>query len=683
MPVPVPGLRSIALPGAPAGGRSGRGSGDGYRPEIEGLRAVAVALVVVYHVWFGRVSGGVDVFLLLTGFLITGSLLRMLERDGRIALTAFFSRLARRLLPPVAVVLAAVLAATYVFLPSTRWEQTLAEVRAAALYHENWALARGAVDYLAREEAASPVQHFWSLSIQGQFYLLWPLLLTLAVVVAARSRLTLRGAVFASAGAVFVLSLAYSVWITAVDQPWAYFDTGARLWELALGAMLAMVVGHLHLPAAVRAVLGWVGLVALVLCGALVPVSTMFPGWIALWPTGAAVLVIIAGTTGSRFGADRLLTRRPLMWLGGLSYGLYLWHWPVLVVYLHLTDRTTATLVGGLLVVALSVLLAYATQRWIDGGFDHLTRPAARNTHAWPAGLAAALLLPVVLSTSLWSGHLEEERRARAVLAEGDARYPGASAADPEVAEALDPAPVLPAPADARDDRPATHARGCLANGSEPFGICDEGPKEAEHTLALVGASRADHWYPALSAVAEERGWRLITFTRSGCLFDGGADTDDPVCRDWNQQAMDELERLRPDAVFTTSTFNSAEGYEHLPSAYVDTWRRLDELGIDVLGVRDLPRREFQGAECVDSRPVEECTEPASRTQDDTDPARAADLPDNVSLIDLTAHVCPGGECEAVVGNVLVFWDHSHMTATFAASLSPVVGPAVEEALGW
>ncbi|MBE3001303.1 acyltransferase, partial [Nocardiopsis sp. HNM0947] len=167
MSVSVPGLRPVATPGAPAGGRSERGSGGGYRPEIEGLRAVAVALVVVYHVWFGRVSGGVDVFLLLTGFLITGSLLRMLERDGRIAFTAFISRLARRLLPPVAVVLAAVLAATYVFLPSTRWEQTLAEVRAAALYHENWALARAAVDYLARGEAASPVQHFWSLSIQG------------------------------------------------------------------------------------------------------------------------------------------------------------------------------------------------------------------------------------------------------------------------------------------------------------------------------------------------------------------------------------------------------------------------------------------------------------------------------------------------------------------------------------
>ena len=206
-------------------------SGSRHRPEIEGLRAVAVVLVLVYHVWFGRVSGGVDVFLLLTGFLITGSLLRALERDGRISFSAFWSRLARRLVPAAVVVLAGILAATYLFLPPSRWQQTISEVRAAALYHENWALARAAVDYLAREEALSPVQHFWSLSIQGQFYLLWPLLLALVVAVVARfSRLTVRAAVLAASVAVLAVSFVYSVWITAADQAWAYFDTGARLW---------------------------------------------------------------------------------------------------------------------------------------------------------------------------------------------------------------------------------------------------------------------------------------------------------------------------------------------------------------------------------------------------------------------------------------------------------------------
>src|SRR5690625_5062052 len=217
-------------------------SGSRHRPEIEGLRAVAVVLVLVYHVWFGRVSGGVDVFLLLTGFLITGSLLRALERDGRISFSAYWSRLARRLVPAAVVVLAGILAATYLFLPPSRWSGVLEEVRAAALYHENWVLAQKAVDYLAREEALSPVQHFWSLSIQGQFYLLWPLLLALGALVAARLGTSVRRAALTAVTVVFAVSLAYSVWITGSDQPWAYFDTGARLWEPALGAVLALVV---------------------------------------------------------------------------------------------------------------------------------------------------------------------------------------------------------------------------------------------------------------------------------------------------------------------------------------------------------------------------------------------------------------------------------------------------------
>ena len=678
-----PGLRSVADPGVPAGHR-GSSSGDGHRPEIEGLRAVAVLLVIVYHVWFGRVSGGVDVFLLLTGFLITGSLLRALERDGRISFAAFWSRLARRLVPAAVVALAGILALTYLFLPGSRRPGVLEEVRAAALYHENWVLAQKAVDYLAREEALSPVQHFWSLSIQGQFYVLWPLLLALVVAVAARSsRLTARAAVLATSMAVLVVSFVYSVWITAVDQPWAYFDTGARLWELALGGALAVVLSRLHLPVRVRVVLGWLGLASLVLCGALLPVSTMFPGWVALWPTGAAVLVIVAGTTGHRLAADRLLTWGPLMRLGGLSYGLYLWHWPILVIHLHLAERTTATVLGGFGVVALSLLLAHATQRWIDGGVARLTRKPERRTPLWSAGTAAVLLVPLLLSASLWSGHLEDQRRARAELAGDEGRYPGAAAAEPAVADSLEPAPVLPDPADAHDDLPDTHTQGCHVSGSTPLTVCDEGPEDAEHTLALVGASRVDHWYPAVQAAAQERGWRLVTFTRSGCLFEAGSVDEDAECRTWNEQAMAELERLRPDAVMTASTYTSAEGTEHLPEGYTAAWRRLNELGVAVLGVRDLPRRGYQGAECVGSRSAGECTEPALRTQEDIDPALTADLPGNVVPLDFTEHVCPQGNCDAVVGNVLVFWDHSHMTATFAETLAPVVGPAVEEALGW
>ncbi|WP_017611295.1 acyltransferase family protein [Nocardiopsis xinjiangensis] len=673
-------------------------TGSHHRPEVEGLRAVAVLLVIVYHVWFGRVSGGVDVFLLITGFLITGSLLRALERDGRISFAAFWSRLARRLVPAAAVALAGILGATYLFLPSSRWSGVLEEVRAAALYHENWVLAQKAVDYLAREEALSPVQHFWSLSIQGQFYLLWPLLLALAALVAARLGTSVRRAALTAVTVVFAVSLAYSVWITGSDQAWAYFDTGARLWEPALGAALALVVHRLDLPVRLRLLLGWLGLVALVLCGALAPVSTMFPGWIALWPTGAAVLVIVAGATGHRLAADRLLTWRPLTWSGGISYGLYLWHWPVLVIYLHATERTVAGLHGGAAVVALSFVLAWLSHRVVDGGLTRLVRE--RRTPGRSLALAASFLVPLMAASLVWSGQIVREQQERTELATQVTNHPGAlSIAGAEAVPAQNAAParngvpaeeevaVLPDPIVAEDDLSDHHDQGCHVNLEESeVVVCDEGGTDAEHTLAMVGASRVAHWYPTVQEVAEEHGWRLVSFTKSGCQFS----TDTPMregevfteCEEWNAEAMEVLADLRPDAVLTSSTTANPSG-ERLPDGFVERWEELGALGTEVVGVRDLPRRDYQGAECVESGSLADCTSPAAYSHAGSDPAESRDLPGNVTTFDLTEYVCPDGRCDAVVGNVLVFWDHSHMTATYARTLVPMMEEAVLEATGW
>ncbi|MFD3684362.1 acyltransferase family protein [Nocardiopsis sp. NPDC058631] len=686
---------SVSTAGAPAPAisntlsrtPSGTRRGGGFRPEIEGLRAVAVLLVAVYHVWFGRVSGGVDVFLLLTGFLITGSLVRALERDGRIGLAAFWTKLARRLTPAAAVVLAATLAATYLWLPRSRWTDVIAQVRAAALYHENWALANAAVDYLAREAAASPVQHFWSLSIQGQFYLLWPLLLGFTALVASRARVRPGVAFTTVVGLVFAVSLAYSVWITGADQAWAYFDTGARLWEPALGGLLALVVHRIDLPERLRVVLGWAGLAALVSCGMLLQVSTLFPGYVALWPTGAAVMVVLAGS-GTRFGADRLLTWKPLMALGALSYPFYLWHWPVLVCYLAVTDRSLADPLGGALVLALSLVLAWVTSKAVEGGVERLTRAPGRRTPAWSLGVAAALVVPVMAATTLWSVRIEEEQRHRAEEVAEPAYYPGAMmASDPSLERVLQEMPVRPDPADARQDLSAHHVRGCHVPLSQSeVTVCETGPSDAEHTLALVGASRVAHWYPSVLEAATANGWRLLSFTKSGCQFSAGVPTRDgepfPECEAWNAEAMEVLERERPDAVFTSSTRASPAG-ETVHDGFVERWRQLDALGIDVIGVRDLPRRDSAGAECVESRPLEECVSPADYSQDDTDPASVADLPGNVTLVDLTEYVCPERRCDAVIGNVLVFWDHSHMTATYSATLGPVMGEALRGATGW
>ncbi|MDA2805991.1 acyltransferase family protein [Nocardiopsis suaedae] len=704
-----PSPRSAAAPAPPGGG---------HRPEIDGLRAVAVLLVAAYHIWFGRVSGGVDVFLLVSGFLITGSLVRSVERSGGVGAAAFLGRLCARLMPAAALVLAAVLAATALLLPEDRWRDTLSETVAAAAYHLNWHLALDSVDYLSRSGAVSPLQHFWSLSVQGQFYPLWLVLIAVAAWAARRAGRTVRTGAAVAVAAVFAASLAYSVHMTRTDQPWAYFDTGARLWELALGGLLFLALPRIALPRALRVVLGWLGLAALVSCGLLLQVSTQFPGYIALWPTLAAAAVIAAGTSGSRWGADRLLTLRPLRYLGSLSYALYLWHWPVLVFYLHATDRTLASWRGGLAVLAVSLLLAAATTPLADrvvafakrrpegrpapegrptsmeGGDPRDPGAPPRRRLPGPARSAAvglAFLLPVVLAAGGWSVRMDAEKRAREALASDPEVYPGAAAlAD---GAAVPAAPVYPPPSEAADDIPATYADGCNQTTFDAEVItCEYGSDDPERTIALVGGSHSAHWFPALEEIAAEHDWRIVNIVKGACLFTDAPQTykGDPYtsCAEWNRGVMDELEALRPDAVFTTGTTTSIDtsaGYdgEQVVDGYVDRWRELDAMGVEVVAVRDTPRLGFDAVQCLGEGAPDDCTARADVSLAPDSPLDGADLPDNVSVLDLNDLLCSGGECPSVIGNVLVYWDSSHIGATYMRSMAPELEERLFAATGW
>ena len=574
-----------------------------HRPEIEGLRAVAVLLVAVYHIWLGRVSGGVDVFLMLTGFLITGSLLRTVERTGRVEFAAFAGRLARRLFPPAALVLLAVLAGTWMWLPRTRWGDTLSEVLASGLYYENWRLAVTAVDYLAGGTPPSPVQHFWSLGIQGQFYLVWPVLLAGAVLVSALvTRWSTRTVFLGVNVLVFLVSLGYSVVRTGTDQAWAYFDTGARLWELALGGILAIALPYLRPSRLVRLALGWLGLAALVSCGLLLQVGAVFPGYAALWPTLAGVMIIVAGVAG---GADRLLTLKPVMYVGGISYALYLWHWPLLVFYLTATGRTRASLLGGLLVLAAALLLAAATTRLTAGPVRRAKRGRPATARSLAVGLAC--LLPVLIAATGWTAYLENQTRQR--VAKGSA--------------------IVPDPADAADDRPLTYANGCnQVTQKDEVLSCAFGPERASRTIVLVGNSHAAHWFPALHQIAEANGWRLVNFTKGACALSTRPQRYQgkpyPSCDRWQAGVLAELAKLKPDLLVTTATISSpyARG-ETLPPGYLARWRELGTMGIKVLAIRDTPRMSFDPPECVVTKGPAACVDDRSRSLADTSPIAA------------------------------------------------------------
>ena len=652
----------------------------GHRPGIEGLRAVAVLLVAAYHIWLGRVSGGVDVFLMLTGLLVTASLLRAATGPG-IGYGAFLARLAARLLPTAALVVLATLAGTRLFLPQSQWNQAPEGAVAALLGHTNWRLALDSVDYLARTGVPDPFQHFWSLSVQWQFYLLWPALIAGAVLLARRTGRDPRLPLLWVLAAVFVLSLAYSVAATRTDQPWAYFDTGARLWELALGGLVALLLPVLRLGRTARLLLGWGGLAALVLCGALLQVSTAFPGFAALWPTLAAAAVIAAGApAGEAVGADRVLSSRPLRYLGSLSYALYLWHWPVLVFYLAATGRDLATPLGGAAVLAVSVLAAAATAPLADR-LAVLGRGAGRRAALRGTAVAVACLLPALGAAGAWA-QVQSAERARwdALLADGG--YPGAAAADSGTATA--DLPIYPPVSLAAEDAPVTYADGCNQTTMDSEAIvCEYGSDRAEYTVALVGGSHAAHWFPALEAIAAENGWRLLNIVKGACLF-----TDAPQlykgepytsCAEWNREVMAELERLRPDAVFTTGTTTSLDasagfGEEQVVDGYAERWRELGEWGIEVVAVRDTPRFGFDVPACLseaDPADPDACTVEPGHSLAPVSPLVEAVLPANVTVLDLTDLFCGANVCRPVIGNVLVYWDGSHIGSTFMRTLAP------------
>lgn len=665
-----------------AGARS-KPAGGGRRNEIQGLRAVAVLLVAAYHIWLGRVSGGVDVFLMLTGFLITGSLLRGVERTGKVGFLAFAGRIIRRLFPPAAIVLLGVLGGMLLWLPRGVWRDTFGGIFAAALYYENWHLALNSVDYLAGSGTASPVQHFWSLAIQGQFYLIWPVLLAVATFLALLIKKTPRAMFLGVLVLVFGASLAYSVYKTAAEQQWAYFDTGARLWELALGGIAAIVLPLVKVPRPIRIVLGWLGLAGLVSCGLLLQVSTMFPGYIALWPTGSALLVLIAGSTDSRLGADRLLSTTPLKYLGDISYSLYLWHWPILIFYITTSGKNKVDFIGGAGILGVSFLLAVVTTSVSDRAVDLVT--ARRHIKTWSFALGMACVLPVVAVTGGWSYELDKKSGEDRRLVANASMYPGAQALVNRKVQ-YPVMPVLPDPADAAKDLPETYTNGCGQDTiKSDVIVCTYGSKRPVKTIALIGNSHAAHWFPALNAIAERNSWRILVMTKGACMLSDELQTYKgkayPSCDIWQQGVLSELAKRKPDIVMTNATHSSPEG-EVLTEGMITRWKQLNALGIRVLAYRDIPRLKFKAPECVETKGRDACQEKKTYSLADKSPILAlGKRPQNVWFTDFTPYICRGGSCPAVIGNVLVYWDqHGHFTATFARTLGPLLEQQLKKA---
>lgn len=659
-----------------------------FRPELQGLRALAAGLVVVYHVWLDRISGGVDVFFFVSGFLITGQLFRASLR-GRIEFRPFWGRMFKRLFPAALTVIVVSMGAALLWLPEHRWVQTAREVIASALYYENWQLAADSADYFAQHSSASIMQHFWSLSVQGQFYLVWPLLIALLMLVVRRLGWSMRKTLFAAMAVLFAVSLAYSVWLTAVDQPFAYFNSLTRVWEFALGGLLALTIDRIALPRWLAILCGWLGVVGLASCGLVLQVGTMFPGYVALWPMVSALLVLLAGATGSKIGADRFLSSRPLTYLGNISYSLYLWHWPVLLFYLVVRGRSEIGLVGGAGVIALSVGLAVLTY--------HLVENPVRNskigvTTRWGAyRFAVIVLVPVIAGAVVWQDVTNQ--RARFEFRADDPKHPGAGVVATG-APVYDPeAPVIPPYAALPYEWIGWKPGECVERMEQGVEVrtCTVNPlKGAEPTrhVVVVGDSHSMQLMGALRPISERLDWQLTVLGRPGCpLTATEVLPNNQVCVDWNRVVLPKILDLRPDAVVTMATRDVRVGLrEWTPEGYVRQWQRLDEAGIPVVAIRDNPRFDFEPSECVQLKGLtsEECGHPRNEMYHAVPPyERAPGVPPSTKFVDLSDYYCTSTACPPVIGNVLVYMDDNHVSDTYMNTLSPFLQEKMLATLGW
>src|SRR5699024_939586 len=336
-----------------------------FRPEIEGLRIVAALLVAVYHIWFNRISGGVDVFFVISGFLITTSIVSKYNRTGEFKFFPYIFNLLKRLLPSIIVVVFTTAIVSIFLLPQSIIEKTFNEAVASLLYYQNWQLAVSNTDYLDQEQMSTPFEHFWAMSIQGQFYIIWFLIFTVIFFILKRNNISGMKLVNIFLGSLFILSFLYSIYLTGVNQPWAYFDVGTRVWEFSLGGLLVVNLARIKINPFFGDILGWMGLIGLFLTGIVFDVSTMFPGYVALWTMLCASAILISGNIDTKYGVKSFLGSKWMMKAGSYAFGLYLWHWVLLSFYQYHFEGTPDFFVG-LAIIIISFVLSWLMTEFIE-----------------------------------------------------------------------------------------------------------------------------------------------------------------------------------------------------------------------------------------------------------------------------------------------------------------------------
>lgn len=701
----MPCILSAGTDTVPASERSAPPGEHALRLDIQGLRAVAVAVVVLSHAGVSQVGGGyigVDVFFVMSGFLITSLLLRELTATGQVSVLSFYARRALRLLPASCLVIAVTLGGAWLFLSKARLAGYAGDALASALYAVNFRLAAAGTDYLAQNSPPSPFQHFWSLAVEEQFYLVWPLLLLFTWRI-ARGR---RAPVAVPLGVLCVASFAAGVVVTNSSAPWAYFGSHTRAWEPGAGALLALATGRLQrLPAALAALLSWLGLTCVALAAAWYDEETLYPGHHALLPVAGTVLVLAGGCAPTRHGAGWLLERRPLVWLGGLSYGWYLWHWPLLVIApaaLGLADDTVQVPLALALSVA-ALAMAWLTQRLVENPvrFHSSLRRRPRRALALGAALSAGASALALTATAFPPPMRVGAPAPALTQALADAPAPQARLAEllasSPTALPSNLAPPLP---EVKSSRSAIYRDGChVGYAAVDTRPCVYGDRSSSRTVVLFGDSHAAQWFPALQRLAGARGWKLVSLTKASCKAADvtviSSHKPYTACDTWRAGAVARIKTLRPALVVVSSSdagdpaHPTADPLHQWTTGFANTFRALAASGARVAALLDTPWPKGDPIDCAaqNSLRLRICAHhlpDAIRDATRRTAIRDAAATTATTVIDPTPWLCaPGtGICPVLVADTAVYRDDSHLSEAYAQALTPLLAPPLDHLMG-
>lgn len=684
---------------ARAAGGSAKPTEKAFRTDIQGLRALAVGAVLIYHLWPNRLTGGfvgVDIFFVISGFLITGHMLREIERTGSVGLGRFWARRAKRLLPASLLVLAVTAVGVWAFTPLSQQPQFFREIIGSVFYVQNWVLAADSVDYLALTNAPSPVQHFWTLSVEEQFYVALPLIFLAVLWVSARRRWNVRNALLLTLTAAFILSLAYSIWLTATTPSVAYFSTATRAWEFALGGMLSFTA--IRFGALARQVTGVVGAAMIVVTILLFTGATPFPSYTALLPVVGTVLVIAAGPTSVVGVVSRLA---PIQFVGAVSYSVYLWHWPLIVLLPAVTGHPLTT-VEKLVIIVASIALAWVTLKLVEDPvrFSPRLLGGARRPRAvalW--SIIGMLVVSLIAGLGFANATRVIDERASAndpaqIECFGAMSMDAAADCDPPGEGVIIPDPATVGTVD-------RNRAECWSSGTDSdVNVCSLGPASGvEKTIFAVGDSHNNGYLDAYEKIAEENNWRIDVAGHNSCYWTTRVQANDNPdqqagCTAWKTGVTDYLNATDPyDAILE---IHSSVGWPAIPidgeSEYDATvnglreaWATQVERGVPIIALRDQPHQAKGVVQCVEENravPNEACAQPRDAALPSPDPVlEAVELTPGATAIDIHDLMCTDDRCLVVIGGALAYSDPGHLTYEFSMSLVPYLSDRISAAL--